>query len=80
MKDVKRWALAALVRMAKTMAQAAVGIIGTAAVMGDVNWLFVWSGAGLAGIVSLLTSIAGIPEVDGGASLPSLVGTEEDYG
>lgn len=60
----KAWLKAAGVRAVKTVAQTAVGVIGTSAAMGDVNWLLVGSSAALAGIVSLLTSVAGIPEVD----------------
>lgn len=59
----KQWWKAAAVRALKTVAQAAVGAIGASAVMGDVNWLTVGSTALLAGILSILTSIAGIPEV-----------------
>ena len=64
----KAWIKAALVRAIKTAAQSAIAIIGAAAVMGDVNWVMVGSGALLAAIISLLTSLAGIPEVEGGAS------------
>ena len=57
------WIKAAAVRAVKTVAQTAVAIIGTSAVMGEVNWVMVGSSALLAGIVSLLTSIGGLPEV-----------------
>lgn len=67
------WARAALVRAVKTAAQAAVGLIGTNAVgVTDVDWLAIASAAGLAAIVSLLTSAAGIPEVDNGTDVLSL--------
>lgn len=59
----KKWIKAALVRAVKTVAQSAVAMIGTAAVMGDVSWGMVASAAALSGILSLLTSIAGLPEV-----------------
>lgn len=59
----KNWLKAALVRAVKTIAQTAVATIGTCAVMGDVNWLMVGSASLLAGILSLLTSVAGLPEV-----------------
>lgn len=58
----KKWLKAAMVRAVKTVAQTAVATIGTAAVMGDVNWMMVGSAAVLAGILSLLTSVAGLPE------------------
>lgn len=60
----KKWAKAAGVRAIKTIAQTAIGCIGAAAVLGDVSWPMVGSAAVLAGIVSLLTSIAGLPEVE----------------
>lgn len=59
----KNWLKAAGVRAIKTVAQTAVATIGTAAVFGDVDWLMVGSASLLAGILSLLTSIAGLPEV-----------------
>ena len=61
----KNWIKASGVRAVKTVAQTAVATIGTSAVLGDVNWVMVASAAALAGILSLLTSIAGIPEVKG---------------
>lgn len=62
-KNFKKWILAAGIRAIKTIAQTAVATIGTSAVMGDVNWLMVGSASLLSGILSILTSVAGIPEV-----------------
>lgn len=59
----KKWIKAAAVRAIKTVAQTAVATIGTAAVMGDVNWVAVGSASVLSGLLSLLTSVAGLPEV-----------------
>ena len=59
----KKWIKAAGIRAIKTVAQTAVATIGTAAVLGDVNWIAVGSAAVLAGVLSLLTSVAGLPEV-----------------
>ncbi len=61
-RDWKEWAKAAGIRAVKTVAQTAVATIGTAAVMGEVNWVMVGSAAVLSGILSLLTSVAGLPE------------------
>lgn len=61
---MKKWLKAAGIRAIKTVAQTAIATIGTAAVMGDVNWLMVGSASLLAGILSLLTSLAGLPELD----------------
>ena len=62
MGNFKAWFRAAGVRAVKTVAQTAVATIGTSAVLGDVNWLAVVSAAALAGVLSLLTSVAGLPE------------------
>lgn len=61
--DTVKWCKAAGVRAVKTVAQTAVATIGTAAAMGSVDWKMVVSASALAGIISLLTSVAGIPEV-----------------
>lgn len=61
--NTKKWLKAAGVRAVKTVAQAAIAGIGTAAAMGQVDWKYVVSASILAGVVSILTSIAGIPEV-----------------
>jgi len=58
-----KWWKAAGIRAIKTVAQTAVATIGTSAVISEVNWLIVASASALAGILSLLTSIAGLPEV-----------------
>jgi len=60
----KRWWKAALVRALKTVAQCAVGLIPAAATIAEVNWATVAGTAALAGLVSLLTSLAGLPEVE----------------
>ena len=62
--DTVKWFKKAGIRAGKTMAQTAISLIGTSAVMGDVNWVMVASASALAGIISLLTSIAGLPELD----------------
>lgn len=59
----KVWLRAALIRAIKTVAQTAIGVIGASALISEVNWLTVLSAALLAGVVSILTSIAGLPEV-----------------
>ena len=63
MKNWKVWIKAAGVRAIKTVAQTAVATIGTSAVMDEVNWVMVGSASLLAGLLSLLTSVAGLPEV-----------------
>lgn len=60
----KAWLKAAGIRAIKTVAQSAVATIGTAAVINQVNWLMVVSASALAGVLSMLTSVAGIPEVE----------------
>lgn len=65
-KITKNWLKAAAVRAIKTVAQATIASIGTSAAMGDVNWVMVGSTAALAGVLSLLTSVAGLPEITEG--------------
>lgn len=62
--DFKQWIKAAGIRALKTVAQTAVATIGSSAVLSEVNWLVVGSASVLAGILSLLTSVAGLPELD----------------
>ena len=61
--ELKKWIKCAGVRAIKTVAQTAVATIGTSVAMGDVNWISVGSASLLAGILSLLTSVAGLPEL-----------------
>lgn len=64
MRNWKNWIKAAGIRAIKTVAQTAVATIGTTAVMAEVNWVAVGSASVLAGILSLLTSLAGLPELE----------------
>ena len=63
MKNFKEWAKAAGIRALKTFAQTAIATIGTTAVLSEVDWVVVASASALAAILSILTSIAGLPEV-----------------
>ena len=65
-ENFKLWIKCAGIRAIKTVAQTAVATIGTSAVIGEVNWVMVASASGLAGILSILTSIAGLPELKDG--------------
>lgn len=64
-KKWKVWLKAAGVRAIKTMAQTALGVIGTGALMASVSWPTVFSASAMAGLVSMLTSLAGLPEIKG---------------
>ena len=72
------WVRAALIRAIKTMAQAAIGVLGTGAIgLMQADWMNVLSVALMGGVLSLLTSIAGIPEVDDGSSLAGITDTRD---
>ena len=60
----KNWLKAAGIRAVKTVAQTAIATIGTSAALGDVHWVLVASASALAGVISILTSLAGLPEVE----------------
>lgn len=64
MNKERAWFKAAAIRAVRTIAQAAIAMISTATVLGDVDWFMVGSASILAGILSVLTSVAGLPEVD----------------
>ncbi len=63
MKNFRTWFCAAGIRALKTVAQTAIATIGTTAMLGEVNWIAVLSTAALSGLLSLLTSVAGLPEL-----------------
>lgn len=77
---MKKWLKAAGVRAVKTAAQSAIGVIGASALMSEVEWAVAASAALLAAVLSLLTSVAGIPEVDDGESVLAITSgdTEEE--
>ena len=80
MDELKKWAIAALVRAVKTAAQTAVGAIGATAIFTEVNWSVVGMTALLSFVLSLLTSVAGLPEVEGGASVAKIAKGSGDDG
>ena len=73
---MKNWIKAAAIRAIKTGAQVAVAMIPVGAALGEISWPYIASVAGVAMIASLLTSLAGIPEVDGGASVARIISKE----
>lgn len=77
-EEIKQWAKCAAVRALKTAAQAAVAVIGASTALGIVDWALAASSAALAAIVSVLTSVAGIPEVEDGASVRKIAQRGEE--
>ena len=77
-EEIMQWARCAGVRALKTAAQAAVAVIGASTALGGVDWALAASSAALAAIVSVLTSVAGIPEVEDGASVRKLAQRGEE--
>lgn len=71
-RQLLSWVVSAVVRAVKTAAQSALGVIGASVAMGEVDWSFVASAACLAAIVSVLTSVAGVPEAADGASVAKI--------
>lgn len=80
MASIRDWAKAASIRAVKTAAQAAIAAIGATTTMGGVDWAVVGSTALLAAVLSVLTSLAGIPEVGGGASVAAIKGGADGEG
>jgi len=78
MDSLREWAARAAVRAIKTAAQAAIGAVGAATLMGEVDWAVVGSTALLAAILSVLTSVVGVPEVEGGASVAKIAKASRD--
>lgn len=78
MRNWKSWIKCAGIRALKTVAQTAVASIGTAAVLSEVNWAVVASASVLAGVLSLLTSLAGLPEVEPAPVVPTITEWRED--
>lgn len=76
-EKVLTWLAAAAVRALKTAAQAALGVMSAATLMGDVSWVMVGSAALFSAIYSLITSVAGIPEIEEGASVMKLMKGEQ---
>lgn len=76
-EKVLNWIAAAAVRAVKTAAQAALGVMSAASLMGDVSWVMVGSAALFSAIYSLITSVAGIPEIEEGASVIKLMKGEQ---
>lgn len=76
--EIRQWARCAGVRALKTAAQAAVAVIGASTAIGGVDWVLSASSAALAAIVSVLTSVAGIPEVEDGASVRKIAQRGEE--
>lgn len=75
-QKVSEWGVRAGVRAVKTAAQSALGVIGASMALGEVDWPLVASAAALAAIVSVLTSVAGVPELEDGASIAKLAKSE----